>query len=334
MKKLTAQLPETIPLASDADDIVRVITTIRGIDNSVCGTFNRRFDIIFAEDCRDANGRLKNIRRGDAGMPCVIEASSALAFRRALETPRSIGGNTQITLQMSKSNTPTLPWVLPISFNHVAASAGLEKLETYYAKACACHFNIIATVLHPSLGLSWFRKLDQGEERPEYARILFTHAFQAYKKPYDDEKAASRAQKGNSDAQARPEASASFLDDICMFDVDDDDETPPTCAISELDQFFSAFQTYGRGDHDGPLLWWKEFAHHFPVVARMARDFLAIPGTSVSVERLFSKSLHLCHEARGSTKAETIMKAMLTKMWIKTRYLDYWLFPCCDKIEV
>ncbi|KAJ7356467.1 hypothetical protein DFH08DRAFT_953814 [Mycena albidolilacea] len=34
MKKLTAQLPETIPLASDADDIVRVITTLHGIDNS------------------------------------------------------------------------------------------------------------------------------------------------------------------------------------------------------------------------------------------------------------------------------------------------------------
>jgi hypothetical protein len=36
MKKLAAQLPETIPLASDAEDIVRVITTIHGVDNSVC----------------------------------------------------------------------------------------------------------------------------------------------------------------------------------------------------------------------------------------------------------------------------------------------------------
>jgi hypothetical protein len=55
----------------------------------------------------------------------------------------------------------------------------------------------------------------------------------------------------------------------------------------------------------------------------MARDFLAIPGTSVSVERLFSRSRHLCHEAGGSMKAETIMKAMLTKMWIKAGYLEY-----------
>jgi hypothetical protein len=49
----------------------------------------------------------------------------------------------------------------------------------------------------------------------------------------------------------------------------------------------------------------------------MARDFLAIPGTSVSVERLFSSARHLCHESRASLHANTISEAMLTKMWIK-----------------
>jgi hypothetical protein len=38
MKKLSAQLPDTIPEASDADVIHRVITTVHGIDNSVSGT--------------------------------------------------------------------------------------------------------------------------------------------------------------------------------------------------------------------------------------------------------------------------------------------------------
>ncbi|KAJ7195230.1 hypothetical protein GGX14DRAFT_377211, partial [Mycena pura] len=45
------------------------------------------------------------------------------------------------------------------------------------------------------------------------------------------------------------------------------------------------------------------------------------PCTSVSVERLFSRARHLCHEARGSMKAKTITEAMLTKMWIKSGYL-------------
>ncbi|KAJ6521863.1 hypothetical protein B0H19DRAFT_973785, partial [Mycena capillaripes] len=42
----------------------------------------------------------------------------------------------------------------------------------------------------------------------------------------------------------------------------------------------------------------------FSVVSQLARDFFAIPA-SVSVQRLFSRSRHLCHEARSSMKAET-----------------------------
>ncbi|KAJ6578546.1 hypothetical protein B0H19DRAFT_1338757 [Mycena capillaripes] len=58
----------------------------------------------------------------------------------------------------------------------------------------------------------------------------------------------------------------------------------------------------------------------------MAREFLAIPGTSVSVEHLFSKSHHSCHEAR-----ETIMKVMLMKMWIGVSGLLDRLFMCRKK---
>ncbi|KAJ6587409.1 hypothetical protein B0H10DRAFT_2333691, partial [Mycena sp. CBHHK59/15] len=59
-----------------------------------------------------------------------------------------------------------------------------------------------------------------------------------------------------------------------------------------------------------------------------ARDFLAISGTSVSVERLFSRSRHLCHEARGSLKAHAIKEAMLTKMWIKAGFLKRATLDC------
>ncbi|KAJ7839207.1 hypothetical protein B0H14DRAFT_2512952 [Mycena olivaceomarginata] len=69
---------------------------------------------------------------------------------------------TKVTLEMSKSTTPTLPFVIPMyekMLKHlhatcedenvlqlrVAVSAGLEKLNTYYQKARACQFNVIAT---------------------------------------------------------------------------------------------------------------------------------------------------------------------------------------------
>ncbi|KAJ7170304.1 hypothetical protein C8R43DRAFT_1120733 [Mycena crocata] len=40
--------------ASDADDIRRIITTLPGIEDGIAGEFNRRFDRLYGEDCRDA----------------------------------------------------------------------------------------------------------------------------------------------------------------------------------------------------------------------------------------------------------------------------------------
>ncbi|KAJ6540693.1 hypothetical protein B0H19DRAFT_1078089 [Mycena capillaripes] len=60
------------------------------------------------------------------------------------------------------------------------------------------------------------------------------------------------------------------------------------------------------------------------LVQSFLREWLGTSWPSwCSIERLFSRSRHLCHEVRGSMKAETIVKAMLMKMWIKARYLEY-----------
>ncbi|KXN84047.1 hypothetical protein AN958_00497, partial [Leucoagaricus sp. SymC.cos] len=55
----------------------------------------------------------------------------------------------------------------------------------------------------------------------------------------------------------------------------------------------------------------------FHIILLIARDFLAIPGTSVAVERLFSQSRHICTDLRSSLKAATITQCLLMKMWIK-----------------
>jgi hypothetical protein len=66
----------------------------------------------------------------------------------------------------------------------------------------------------------------------------------------------------------------------------------------------------------------QKHASAFPTIARMARDYLAIPATSVSVERTFSKSRHICSDLRSSLKAETISEALLTKVWIRCGLFD------------
>jgi hypothetical protein len=57
----------------------------------------------------------------------------------------------------------------------------------------------------------------------------------------------------------------------------------------------------------------------FPSCCENGQALFGHPGNQClrGARRLFSKSRHLWHEVRGSMKAETIMKAMLTKMWIR-----------------
>lgn len=55
----------------------------------------------------------------------------------------------------------------------------------------------------------------------------------------------------------------------------------------------------------------------------MARDFLAIPGTSVAVEWLFSKSRHICVDTRSSLKAATVSESILAQKWLEDPKLWY-----------
>ncbi|KAF7363114.1 Dimer-Tnp-hAT domain-containing protein [Mycena venus] len=236
---------------------------------------------------------------------------------------------TQVTLEMSRSGTPTLPFVLAmyetmmaslrehaadeslLQSLRVAATAGLTKLTVYYEKAKQCQFNVIATMLHPALGLAWFQKISP--ERAEHARILFEFVFDTYKRTADAKVQSSPPATQPSKLTQPPR---SFLHTVCMVDV----ALPVNKVLPlepEFKRFYDAAVTYGSGKLDAPLAWWKIHERDFPVIATMARDFFAIPGTSVSVERLFSKSRHLCRETRSSMHVDTIMKAMLTKMWIK-----------------
>lgn len=183
---------------------------------------------------------------------------------------------------MSQSKTPTSPWVIPVyehMKNHLtkssqndvlppslryAASKGLEKLSKYYSKAMECPHLILATreltcklliltngipVLHPHLGIRWFRKVDP--VRAEKAKVILEHAFNEYSHRY-----APKIDPRPNTAPKRTASSNGFLDSLCLVDVEiDDSSISPT--VSELDRFMAIDQHFGLGDRDYPLLWWR-----------------------------------------------------------------------------
>jgi len=62
-----------------------------------------------------------------------------------------------------------------------------------------------------------------------------------------------------------------------------------------------------------PLMWWKQHQQEFPDLSRMARQYLAVPVTSASPERFFSRVGLVQTDLRGSLLDTT----MIDLMWAK-----------------
>ncbi|KAF5332340.1 hypothetical protein D9758_017443 [Tetrapyrgos nigripes] len=226
---------------------------------------------------------------------------------------------TEVTNLMSHADMPTLPFVLPM-YRHMekrlqalkkdkslppvfktAIDAGLLKLKKYSDLAQTNQFYVIATVCHPTFRLNWFGK--RLSDDYQQAKTLFEHIDESYAQavPAGTNGVSPKKPKKTSGGDKLLE---SLWDDIPS---DSEDENLPDIGggssnqkYDELEQYFSG--EGGQGEMNKPLQWWKihckttEDQRGFPIISRIARDFLAIPGTSVSVERLFSKSRHLCSD--------------------------------------
>ena len=72
------------------------------------------------------------------------------------------------------------------------------------------------------------------------------------------------------------------------------------------------FQRHGRDTN--PLEWWKMHEHELPHLAKMARQFLAMPASSAGPERLFSAAGKMHDGLKKNTKAQTLGMMLEVKM--------------------
>lgn len=57
-----------------------------------------------------------------------------------------------------------------------------------------------------------------------------------------------------------------------------------------------------------PLLWWKTNEPTYPLIAKMAKRYLAIPATSVPSERIFSTAGDIVTASRSALSADNVDK--------------------------
>ena len=73
---LSNNLPVSVPLGTKEDKIWTVMNMAEG--DTAHETFNKRFDAMFGEDCRNSVGHLQYIRRGKHGLGLVCSYLSSI----------------------------------------------------------------------------------------------------------------------------------------------------------------------------------------------------------------------------------------------------------------
>jgi hypothetical protein len=187
-------------------------------------------------------------------------------------------------------SAPT-PTATSVDSLHNACVAAYSKITKYYMTTSDCY--TIATVLDPRLKLDFY----DAEER----QSIYDAVQNVFLRDYNHQVAA-------------------------ISDYDDDDEiyikrgnkiTPmelQTYCESDGHSMSGRFSSYNAKD---VLTWWKAHQGVYPNLSRMARDYLAIPGTSASSERLFSACKNLITKNRNSLQEDTIQAHECLKSWIK-----------------
>ena len=103
----------------------------------------------------------------------------------------------------------------------------------------------------------------------------------------------------------------SVLDDLLGVSSTSMDVDPSSVnGETELNAYMRVQQVTNDTD---PLIWWKQHQEEFPRLARMARQYLAVPASSASPERLFSSVGLVKSDLRGRLLDTTLIDVMWAK---------------------
>ena len=174
---------------------------------------------------------------------------------------------------------------------HKSAVAANEKIYNYYNLTSDSY--TVCTVLDPRFGISYYKR-DTRVNAEAYEEVydVVNFIYKNFYAPID---------------QVAPSA---VVDEFDVFDIEP--------AVDEFKDYCTNSPGMIGSQNKDVLLWWKGNSKKYPNLSRMARDYLAIPATSASSERLFSSGKLMISDTRNSLSPSTIQACQFLKSWYKS----------------
>jgi hypothetical protein len=96
---------------------------------------------------------------------------------------------------------------------------------------------------------------------------------------------------------------------------------------NELDKYLGEANESLLNNIFDVLLWWKLNVHRYPVVSKIAKNFLSIPTTSVSLESTFSTGGRVLDDYRSSLKPAMVEALAVAKLmyndWVQMNPMKF-----------
>jgi hypothetical protein len=200
----------------------------------------------------------------------------------------------------------------------------------------------IATALHPRLRLLWFK--DKWSRWPDWAKKAEASIESVYKEylnaEVESEEFEVQPLRHKVPAQyssSKPNATTMCVNKIYLTGSHASKRQKKSNQLKEY--FNDLIEDLNKSEDyldmmDDPWAWWLQVGKSkYPIVFRMACDFLSIPCTSCECERCFSSAKRTITDDRNSLSASTIEALQLQKDWLKKEVIESHLMSLASIID-
>jgi hypothetical protein len=214
-----------------------------------------------------------------------------------------------------------------------AVSFRWEKLNSYFHTLIMepdVSYYSVATLLHPRLRLNWFQ--NQWKNYPSWYR----KAQKSLEKVFKEYLTAKAEADDSQDSLLKPLSRRKLLSNGNSSDLYErtiavdlhlltNAKNKRQRRAGQMEEYFESLVTdlTTGSDRDlellsDPWLWWLQVGRNrYPIMFKIATDFLSIPSTSCDCERAFSSARRTITCDRNSLNGNTIEAIQLQKGWLR-----------------
>lgn len=218
---------------------------------------------------------------------------------------------------------------------------GLTKLDIYWTKLVSdpdVSYYCIATMLHPKLRQQWFKT--HWSHFPAYSKKADKSVRGVYELYRKNNRPTDFDADAHDDPHTQPsrrkvpgDATITRFDDIMAVDLHlltNWKGSKKQRLRDELQEYYEAIAIDLRNDDpeyqdllNNPWQWWVSQGQlKYPVLFKMACDFLSIPSTSCECERCFSVARRTITDDRNRLQPSAIEAIQLQKNWLRHGLID------------